>query len=113
MINAIRLVPQTLRSRAAGTFIPDTYMGIGTPFDHPVQILKITNLTDAGVIISFNGIDDHEILLTNAFILIDTSMDYLPMEPASFAQMQRVYVKSHFVPLGGAVYVTSFYVEKP
>ena len=52
---------EELRS-IAYTSISGSFAGVGTPFSNPVRMLKITNRTDADLIISFDGLTNHDIL---------------------------------------------------
>ncbi len=55
-LNAIRIMYEELKTLAFGG-ISGTYAAVGSAFENPDRILKITNTTDANLLISFNGID--------------------------------------------------------
>lgn len=107
---SIRLVPETLRNLAAAS-IGAAYMGVGSAFENPVRILNIQNLTDANVIFSFDGINDHVILPSNGFILLDITANKEDQRGTLYiAQGTRIYAKEEDVtPTSGSVYVTAFY----
>jgi hypothetical protein len=106
---AIRLVPEPVRTIAAGS-IGVGYSLIGsTGFENPCRIFYLQNLTDATLMFSFNGVDDHFPLLSNSFLLLDITSNKTVDVGAFIAQGQPVYVKQVGVPTGGAVYLTVFY----
>jgi hypothetical protein len=88
-----------------------TSTAIGIPFANPVRILKITNLTDVPLLISFNGIESHDVVGANGFCLYDystnkaDSVGYLEQ-----AQGERVYAQAiTALPTINGVYVTVVY----
>jgi hypothetical protein len=90
------------------------YAGIGLPFANPVRILKVTNLTDVDLLISFNGISDHDVVATKGFFLYD----YATNQSSSAGILEqavgdRVYVKQITgAPTLGSVYVTVVYASQ-
>jgi hypothetical protein len=111
---SIRARYEPLRSAAFGS-ITAMYTAVGFPFSNPVRILKVTNLTNKNILISLNGIDDHDIVAANGFFLYDyssnkSSVGGLLEQP----QGDRIYVKSETVslPTIGAVYVTIVYASQ-
>jgi hypothetical protein len=106
---AIRLLPETVRSLGfAG--IGAAYMGIGGVFTNPIRILLITNLTDANLMFSMNGIDDHFPVAANGFLLLDVTSNKTINGGGFFiAEQTRIYVKDLDVPTSGSVYVSAFY----
>ena len=105
---AIRFVPEPIKTLAAGS-IGASYMGIGTAFDNPVRILFVQNLTDAGLMFSFDGIDDHFALPSNGFLLLDISANKTTERGFFLGEGQRLYVKEIATPATGDVYVSGFY----
>lgn len=108
MSRSIRLVPETLKSLAFGS-IGAAYMGVGTAFTSPIRILKIQNLTDALLLFSFDGVNDHDILPTNGFTIYDVSANKTIEQGFYVGEGTRVYVKRSGTPTTGSVYVTAFY----
>lgn len=106
--STIKLFPEPLRSLGFAS-IGAGYMGIGTALDNPSRILHIQNLTDATLLFSFNGIDDHEVLPANAFLLLDLTANRTTDSGAYIAAGTRIYVKQSGVATSGSVYVASFY----
>lgn len=105
---AIRLVPDTLRSLAAGS-IGAAYMGIGTAFTNPIRIIFIQNLTDTALTFSFDGVNDHLVLPTNGFMLLDVTANKTREQGYYIAEGTRIYVKEILSPSTGNVYVSAFF----
>jgi hypothetical protein len=104
---AVRLYPETLRSLAFGS-ISGTYAGIGTGLSNPSRILYIVNTTDVLLTFSFDGINDHFVIPSQSYILIDITANMtLSGGALNIAQGQRVYVKG--APTLGTVYLSTFF----
>lgn len=111
MAYGVRILPETLRSAAFGA-IGANYSAVGAAFAHPVRIIMITNNTDAGVLISFNGVDDHVALPSNGFILLDVMSNKAnSINSAAFiAEGTIIYAKRlSGAPTMGALYISVFY----
>jgi hypothetical protein len=103
----LRMYPEAIRTVAFGG-ISGTYAGMGAPFANPVRIFWLQNQTDVLLTFSFDGITDHFVLPSEAFVLLDVSSNSsLPGGALYFAQGQRLYVKGS--PSSGSVYLTVFY----
>ena len=105
---AIRLLPEPIRSLAAAS-IGAGYMGIGTAFTNPSRILKVDNLTDVTLMFSMDGVNDHFVLPSNGFLLIDITANNTVSVGCFIASGTRIYVKEVGVPTTGSVYVSTFY----
>lgn len=105
---AIRLVPDTLRSLGFAS-IGAAYMGIGTSFTKPIRIFQLQNLTNNTLLFSFDGINDHIILPSSGFLLLDITSNKSVSQGFFIAEGTRIYVKQSGVPTTGAVYVAAFY----
>ena len=105
---AIRLVPDTVKSLAFGS-VGAAYMGIGTAFDKPIRILLVQNLTDATLMFSFDGVNDHLPLPRDGYILLDVTANKAIEHGYYVAEGTRIYVKEVDTPTVGSVYVSSFY----
>lgn len=108
MTLAIRLLAEPIRSLAAAS-IGAAYMGIGTGLDNPSRIIYVQNLTDAQVMFSLDGINDHFTLPTSGFLLLDITTNKSLPQGCYISQGQRIYVKEVGTPTTGSVYVSSFY----
>ena len=107
---AIRLACEPLRSRSFGS-ISGTYAGIGTSLNNPARILFVQNLTDVTLLFSFDGVNDHFILPSNGFLLLDVMGNKsIPGGAFYVGEGTRIYVKeSSGAPTSGSACVTSFY----
>jgi len=104
----VRLTPETLRSLAFGS-IGANYAAVGTALAEPSRILIIQNLTDAILLFSFDGTNDHLILNTLTSVVIDITANKTSSNGFSIAKGTTIYVKRSGVPTTGSVYVSSFY----
>lgn len=113
LISSMRLRYETLRSLAFGS-ISGTYAGVGVPFANPVRMLKVTNLTDAALLISFNGIDDHDIVAEQSAQIYDYASNKTD-QAGNLEQSagERLYVKqASGAASSGSVYVTVMYASQ-
>lgn len=106
---SVRIRYENLRSLAFGS-ISGTYAGVGASFANPVRILKITNTTDALLTVSFDGINDKDVVAANSAWI----HDYGSNKADTGGQLdqslgERVYVKG--APSSGSVYVTVIYAS--
>ncbi len=107
----IRVVPETLRTTAFGG-VGVNYAVIGSLFSHPIKILFIQNLTNAQLLFSFDGVNDHLTLPQNGHFSFDISTNKSNVSSELvFAVGRGVYVKRSGVPTSGSVYVTAFYAD--
>ena len=104
----IRIYPETLRSLAAASII-GTYSAIGAAFLHPIRVFMLQNLTDEDVLFSFDGTNDHMILPSNGFILVDVTSNSAISQGFFVAKGTVIYAKQSGVPTTGSVYLTAFY----
>ena len=106
---AIRLKAEPVRTIAFGS-IGAGYTGIGTAYSDPVRIYYLQNLTDATLMFSWDGVNDHFPLPSTSFLLIDVTSNKTGMGGSlAIAQGDRTYVKQLGVPTIGSVYLTIFY----
>jgi len=109
-INAARATFEPLRSLGfAG--IGAAYAAIGTPLLNPARIIKITNNTDANLLVSTDGVTDHDIAIAQTLILLDvcannaSSAGYM-----EFPKGMQIFVKQETAaPTSGNIYVTTIY----
>ena len=113
LVSSIRVRYEPLRSILFSS-ISAIYASVGLPFANPVRILKVTNLTDKPILVSLNGIDDHDIVPANGFFLYDYASNKanaagLLEQP----QGDRIYVKAESsLPTLGSLYVTIVYASQ-
>jgi len=105
----IRLAAEALRSRAASTF-NGSYQTLGAVLAHPIRLFKITNDTNVGVTISYNGgTTDHEYLPAGAFILIDITANKVRQNQFSLEKGTQISVKASVGT--GSIYLSTYYAE--
>ena len=107
---AMRLTPETVRTLAFGA-IGVAYIGIGTTMVRPVRIMVLQNLTDALLMFSFDGINDHLPINANGYMVLDITANKTISQGFFLAEGQRLYCR-HLVgvpPTAGSTYVTTFY----
>jgi hypothetical protein len=105
---SIRLRFEPVRELAFGS-ISGTYMGVGSALSNPARQIFIQNLTDATLMFSFNGIDDHFPLPENGFFLNDITSNKTQAHGFYLAEGERLYVKEIGNPTSGSVYFTVMY----
>lgn len=108
MVLAKRILPETLRSLAAGA-IGAAYAGVGTAIDNPARMWIIQNLTDAALMFSWDGINDHYPIASGTGMVLDVTSNKTVDQGFFIAEGQRLYVKQLGVATTGSVYLTSFY----
>lgn len=107
---SVKIRYENLRSIAFGG-ISGVYAGVGAAFANPVRLLKITNVTDADIIISFDGVNDKDIVASNTAWIHDYGSNKADTGGAlDQSQGERVYVRqASAAPTVGSVYVTVIY----
>lgn len=106
---AIRLRLEPVRTLGFAA-IAAGYMGVGTALEHPARMIFIQNLTDALLMFSFDGVNDHFPLSSNGYIVLDIATNQALEQGFFLAQGDRLYVKELVgAPTTGSVYFTSFY----
>jgi len=108
MSQEIRLGCEPLRELGFAAVLAG-YSMVGTRLNHPARMIYIQNLTDALLMLSFNGVDDHFPLPANGFLLLDVTSNKTASQGFFISGGQGIYAKQMEVPTSGSVYVTSFY----
>ena len=111
MGRGIRIQAEPQRVLAFGAFVPGVFTPIGAPLVHPSRILFIQNLTDQGVIISFDSVNDHLVLISGGSFSLDVAGNKTFEEGAYIAANTQLWAtRSGAVdPAAGAVLVTTFF----
>jgi len=93
--------------------ISGSYAGVGTAFVFPVRILKITNQTNADLLISFDGVTDRDIIPAGTIEVLDYGSNKADTGGQLDQSMgDRVYVKqASGAASSGSVYVTAIYAS--
>lgn len=105
---------EPLRSLSAASIAAaPTYHAIGSVFVNPVRLLKITNVTDANMIVSFNGVDDMDIVVAQSYCLYDYCSDRANQAGVlEQSANTRIYIRyESALPTVGNVYVTLIYAS--
>jgi len=106
---AIRLQADPVRSLAFGG-ISGVYAGIGTSIDKPARMVLLQNLTDALLMISMDGVNDHIPIATNGYIILDITANKTIDTGFFIAEGQRFYVRDEGAAATlGSAYVSVFY----
>jgi hypothetical protein len=104
---AVRLLCETLRTLAFGS-VSGTYARLGTPFLNPARLMYIVNTTDVLLTFSLDGVNDHFVVASNAYLIVDVTTNRSDTGGAlAISQGQQIYVKGS--PSLGSVYLSVFY----
>lgn len=106
------MFPEDLRSLGFAA-IGANYAAIGSAFENPIRLMFLQNLTDQSLLFSWNGSDNHLLLPSTGFIVLDvTSNKSMPAGISCFRQGTKIYVKELLTPVtSGAVYLSVFFGE--
>jgi hypothetical protein len=109
----IRYEPLRAITNAAITAAAGAYVAVGTPFANPARIIKCTNYTDTNLIISFDGITDHDTIAAFGYYVFDYSTNQaIPggvlEQPSGTVLWVRVETVN---PTLGNLYVTTVYAS--
>ena len=107
---SIKLEVEPVRSLGFAS-IAAGYIGVGTSISNPARMLLMQNFTNANLMFSFNGIDDHIPLISYSYLILDISSNKNTDGGFFLAEGERLYVKQMDVPTSGSVYLTVFYGE--
>ena len=86
------------------------YVGLGTSLNFPARIIFVQNYTDATLMFSFDGVNDHFPLAGSSFLLLDLSSNKTLDTGYFIGKGERLYVKDLGAgPASGSVYFTVLY----
>jgi len=109
---SLRIFPQPLQS-VSYLLMSTAYINIGTPLPFASRIIQLQNTTDNEVLISWDGINDHQFIPANGFVLLDVMTNKTASQEGWYVGAKtQLYAR---FPIGsspatqGAVYLTSFY----
>lgn len=102
-----------LRSLAFGS-ISGAYAALGSALTNPGRLIKITNDTDANMLISTDGVTDHDIIPAGGFALYDIGTNRTNISGSlDFERAERFYVKEESAAAtSGSVYLTVLYASE-
>lgn len=101
-----------LQSAAFGA-IGVAYAKVGNPYPEPIRIVDITNLTNANVLISFDGVTDHIIMpaVSGKVSDICAARTGGDLNATAIAQETQVWAKYETAaPTSGNLYVGGNYI---
>lgn len=109
--NAVRIAYEPLRSLAFGG-ITGAYAALGTPLDNPIRELKIKNNTNATLLISFDGVNDHDVFVASEGDVDDYGSNKSEQGGiADLPQGTQIWVKSEAAdPTAGTIYAVCIYL---
>jgi len=101
----LRVSTEALRS---GSTLDGAYHDLGTPFEHPIRIVKITNSSTADATISFHGgSQDDEFVPAGSFLLLDLNANKDSDCDYVFPVGTQVSYKGSGI---GTIYLSSYFV---
>ena len=107
-----RLLIDPVRSLAHGSIAGGgVYTAIGTSLTEPVRLLLVQNHTDAALMFSFDGTNNHFPLLASTQIILDITSNRINDAGLYLAEGRPIYVTQIGAPTTGSVYVTVFYAR--
>lgn len=101
-----KLFPLALRSLAAASILAG-YTAVGTAVDRPLRILRVVNGTNADVIISFNGVTDHMVVLAGQVAQLNMTNNKVREDGFFIGQGTQFFVKRAV----GAATTGSLFIE--
>lgn len=118
MANQMLLSAQKVRFEdlriLSGASLSGSFTAVGAPFANPVRMLKVTNLADADLFISFDGVTAKDVIASESAFIYDFCSNLTTQAGNfEFAVGNRVYVSL----IGAAptnskdVYVTVIYAS--
>ena len=109
MAQPVRAIPLDSLGFAS---IGASYTNVGSRTENAVRILWIQNLTDATLMFSFDAINDHFPLVSNAFVLLDFNANQNLNQSGLFLEVgTQLYVRQEGVPTSGSVFLSGFYAR--
>lgn len=104
----IRLLVSALRTVASPPGA--AYVELGDPLEVTPRIVKFTNNSDGDVLISWDGVTDHEILPAGSFVLLDIASNKQQDNTLYIAKGTQFWVKdSGAAGTVGDIYLSVYY----
>lgn len=106
-----RIAVETVRSRGFAT-IGAGFLSVGDPLNFASCMLVFTNSTDVILMVSWNGVDDHQPVLPGGFVQ-DISTNKTVEGGFYAAEGKQFYVR-HLgdAPTEGSLYITNYYGDE-
>lgn len=103
----VQILPENLRSIDSATFT-GVYQAVGPVLAHPASLVKFVNNSNVTVLISWDGINDNDVIPANSFALYDIEANHSTYNECSIRKGTQFYVKA---AVGiGLVYITVLYI---
>jgi hypothetical protein len=99
---------EPVRTLAAGS-MGSSYVAVGGPVSNPDGVALFQNLTDAVLMFSFDGINDHFPLASSAGHVLDITTNQPTKDGMYLSVGTQFYVKNISSPTTGSVYITLYY----
>lgn len=96
VISSVRATYDELRKEVASNFINMQFVPVGLPFTEPVRMLKVHNFTDANLLISFDGVTEHDVMARNS----DYVDDYCSNQALSGGGLLEIPAGKRFYAMG-------------
>ncbi len=99
---------EPVRTLAAGS-VGASYTPVGAQVVNADGIILFQNLTDALLMFSFDGVNDHFPLQPNGYHVLDITTNQPTKDGLFLSIGTQFYVKQINVPSTGSVYITLYY----
>ena len=106
-----QLLYEPLRSIDSATFT-GSYQNIGTPLAHPGAVIKFINLSSVVVTVSVDGVNDHDVIPVNSFVLYDVSSNSPPQASNGIFVPQNTQYSVKGASSTGLVYLMVQYLKQ-
>lgn len=111
MSETIRFNAEPIRSLAY-TSTSGAYAQVGTALKYPAHQFLVQNLTDATMMFSLDGTNDHFVLPAYGFFTNDITTNRTGSNDGWYlAANARIYVKRVGVPTTGTIYLSVFHAN--
>ena len=106
--NTIKAIPLTIFDSAG---LGAAYESMNSPgFEHPVVYVTITNDSDQDIFISYDSVEDHDIVFHGGMLILFPQMLSLPNNKvAMFSRNQDIFGRVE-APATGDVYIAAYYI---
>ena len=112
MAAGLRIIPDTLRSVASSTFT-GAFQTLGTPLNYACPLVKFVNNSNQLVTISWDGVNEHDVLPANSFALYDFASDAGSQRGLFASQGIQFWVKGPAPGTNtGSVYLVTFFTSE-
>lgn len=89
--------------------ISGSLTAIGIPLQNPNRVLKIVNTCNTNMLISYDGVDDNDIIPAGGFTLYDLAANRLTDPEFLLETGTQIWVRQESAPSSGNIYVVSIY----